>query len=358
MTYDFDYEQYGNVGTYVITPKGLTSGNYEITYADGALQVEKKAVTVSGIKAVSKDYDGTAEATLDYSETVLNGVLEQDLEVVSVKAVGEFDNAEPGTGKNVAIGELTLEGDGSGNYILAESGQQTETTADINDTTATSAEVVFGGSLTDKDVTALTSVTAVRSSNVEAYAKTLQEKCKEVKAELEVIPRKESEISKEAVEEIRKIAEKAYGSTAGEKIKTEYLEIDLIKYVDGTKAGLIADTGTPLEIEFSVDTSKMYDPIVVRTHGGVTKALERLNAKPSENFKDGTYYVDNGKIYVYSQYFSDFALVYATEPVEKTVTVKKTVAKTGDYTATTAGWLFAMMTLAGGCVILGRRKRL
>ena len=162
----------------------------------------------------------------------------------------------------------------------------------------------------------------------------------------------------EASSKIRKIAEKAYGSTAGEKIKTEYLEIDLIKYVDGTKAGLIADTGTPLEIEFSVDTSKMYDPIVVRTHGGVTKALERLNAKPSENFKDGTYYVDNGKIYVYSQYFSDFALVYATEPVEKTVTVKKTVAKTGDYTATTAGWLFAMMTLAGGCVILGRRKRL
>ena len=41
-TYSYNYEKFGNVGTYKITPVGLTSDNYEITFADGTLTVNAK----------------------------------------------------------------------------------------------------------------------------------------------------------------------------------------------------------------------------------------------------------------------------------------------------------------------------
>ena len=50
----FNYEKYGKVGEYVITPSGLTSDNYEITYATGVLTVTKKPITVT---AAAKDSD-------------------------------------------------------------------------------------------------------------------------------------------------------------------------------------------------------------------------------------------------------------------------------------------------------------
>lgn len=39
------YVRYGNVGTYSITPIGLTSGNYAITFESGRLKVSKKQIT-------------------------------------------------------------------------------------------------------------------------------------------------------------------------------------------------------------------------------------------------------------------------------------------------------------------------
>jgi filamentous hemagglutinin family protein len=48
-----------NVGSYVITPSGLTSGNYTIGYVDGALTVSKAALSVIA-NAASKTYDGLA----------------------------------------------------------------------------------------------------------------------------------------------------------------------------------------------------------------------------------------------------------------------------------------------------------
>ena len=41
------YVRYGNAGTYSITPKGLTSGNYAITFESGTLTVSKKQITAT-----------------------------------------------------------------------------------------------------------------------------------------------------------------------------------------------------------------------------------------------------------------------------------------------------------------------
>ena len=55
LTYSYNYEA-GNPagGNYKITPSGLTSANYEITFKDGVLTVEKRPVTVNWFKDASK----------------------------------------------------------------------------------------------------------------------------------------------------------------------------------------------------------------------------------------------------------------------------------------------------------------
>ncbi|MDD5384454.1 MAG: MBG domain-containing protein, partial [Gallionella sp.] len=48
-----------NTGSYVITPNGLSSGNYTLSYVDGALTVNPAALSVTA-NAASKTYDGAA----------------------------------------------------------------------------------------------------------------------------------------------------------------------------------------------------------------------------------------------------------------------------------------------------------
>ena len=158
-----------------------------------------------------------------------------------------------------------------------------------------------------------TSVESAQSSNIEDYAQTQVEEGKDVKIELEITPRKEEDVEETSITEITKVSSEVFASIEAENIETEYLEIDLAKYVDNTKEGNISDTETPLEIELNYDSSKIGTPIVIRTHKGKAKVFEKLSKKPNDKFVDATYYVDNGKIYLYSQFFSDFALVYATK---------------------------------------------
>ena len=47
LSYDYTYSQGENVGSYIITPKGLTSDNYSITFETGTLTVEKANPTIT-----------------------------------------------------------------------------------------------------------------------------------------------------------------------------------------------------------------------------------------------------------------------------------------------------------------------
>ena len=105
------------------------TGNYDITYENGTLTVTKKQITVSGITASNKDYDGNTTATLDCTNAVLTGKADGD--TVTVNATGTFDSKNVGTGKTVTISGLTLAGVDAGKYDLAPSGHQASTTANI-----------------------------------------------------------------------------------------------------------------------------------------------------------------------------------------------------------------------------------
>lgn len=86
-------------------------------------------VSVSGIVAKNKEYDGNTTATLSFDDVKIDGVLKSDK--VSVSAKGTFADKYPGKGKEVTISDLVLTGQKAGNYVFAENGKQEKTSADI-----------------------------------------------------------------------------------------------------------------------------------------------------------------------------------------------------------------------------------
>ena len=105
--------------------------------------ITAKQVTVSGITANDKVYDGTTNATLDCSNAKFGGVLENDK--LTVAAKGVFEKAEAGK-QNVTISDLKLGGNSAANYVLAGSGNQAQTTATITAKKITVSITPNGGS--------------------------------------------------------------------------------------------------------------------------------------------------------------------------------------------------------------------
>ena len=121
-----------NVGAnYMATATALSNANYKLPAENTKeFSISKAKITVSGIVANSKTYDGTANATLDYKQVVLKGKVAGD--DLSVSAEGAFEDANAGTAKKVIISNLNLTGASCDNYRLVTAGQQSEATADIN----------------------------------------------------------------------------------------------------------------------------------------------------------------------------------------------------------------------------------
>ena len=87
-------------------------------------------LTVTGVTAANKVYDGTTSARIDTTGATLHGVLASDtgnVTLVTNGASGVFADESVGAGKLVRISGLTLSGSAAGNYALT----QPATTADI-----------------------------------------------------------------------------------------------------------------------------------------------------------------------------------------------------------------------------------
>jgi hypothetical protein len=106
---------------------GNSGGNYAVTTHTAAGTITKKGLTVSGITASDKVFDGNSTASLNLGGAALVGVISPDAVALSTgAAAGTFAN--PGVGTwTVTISGLTLSGGASGNYSLT----QPTTTASI-----------------------------------------------------------------------------------------------------------------------------------------------------------------------------------------------------------------------------------
>ncbi|GEM_PF-2752500 len=117
LDYDYSYTQFGDVGNaYTITPKGLTSNNYDISFVAGILTVGQKEVGITWGETTSFVYDGSAHAPTAGATGLVND------DAVTVFVTG----AQANVGEYIATAsELT--GDKAGNYILPAANTQTFT---------------------------------------------------------------------------------------------------------------------------------------------------------------------------------------------------------------------------------------
>jgi len=100
---------------------GADAGNYMIVQPIGLnADIGKASLTVTGITANNKTYDGTTAATLSGTGSV--AAFGADLVAVNGNASGNFADKNAGTGKAVAVSGYTLGGADAGNYTLVQPG--------------------------------------------------------------------------------------------------------------------------------------------------------------------------------------------------------------------------------------------
>lgn len=125
--YEIEYGENINAGEGTVSICGI--GEYEgiTTYTFNILP---KEVTVpDGILAEDKVYDKTTKSTLATTDANIVGVVEGD--ELGVEAKGSFTSEKVDSNVPVEINKLSLSGADANNYVIAASGNQTSTSANI-----------------------------------------------------------------------------------------------------------------------------------------------------------------------------------------------------------------------------------
>ncbi|MCH5147829.1 MAG: hypothetical protein J1G05_00510 [Clostridiales bacterium] len=133
-----------NAGKYAIVGIQLGGGyadNYNVTFTGtwseagaylgkaGVFEVTPLIITITGVTAEDKDYDGTVKVQFNYSAMVINGVIYGD--TVTATAVGQFADRHAGKDKIVEVIRYELAGADAINYIVDMDHSTYELTAEI-----------------------------------------------------------------------------------------------------------------------------------------------------------------------------------------------------------------------------------
>ena len=156
---------YSPVGVYdVIAGLGtLSATNYGFVFTNGTLTVTPAPLTVTGVAANNKVYDGASTATLNLSGAVLNGVLNGDtVSLNPASGAASFADKAVGNGKTVTVSGLSLSGSGAGNYSLT----QPATTANITPLGLTVTGVTANSKVYDRTPNATLNLSGAALSGV------------------------------------------------------------------------------------------------------------------------------------------------------------------------------------------------
>jgi len=106
-------------GSHTLAAQYLGGGVYPSAEDTLAYTVGKKALTVTGISAANKVYDGTTTAALNTGSAALVGVVSGDtVSLVTSGASGAFADKNVGQNKPVTVSGLALSGADAGNYTV------------------------------------------------------------------------------------------------------------------------------------------------------------------------------------------------------------------------------------------------
>jgi outer membrane protein OmpA-like peptidoglycan-associated protein len=146
-----------------ITISGTDAANYTLTQPSATASVTRKELTVTGITAGTKIFDGTTSADITTTNAQLVGrITNDDVLLVVSSASGSFADTTVANGRTVQIAGLTVTGADTGNYLLT----QPTTTADLISASAgltwsTPSSVVYGTNLSATQQNATANVAGV-----------------------------------------------------------------------------------------------------------------------------------------------------------------------------------------------------
>ena len=126
-------------GEYTVRATVAETDNFNSGTATADFTISKKPVTIIGLSAKNKEYDGTTTATVIGTVEIDGKVGEDDVSISAGSAA--FADANVGTGKAVTFSGYSLTGTAAGNYTL--SAQPTSVTADITAKSITGATVTL-----------------------------------------------------------------------------------------------------------------------------------------------------------------------------------------------------------------------
>ncbi len=132
-----------------MTISGADAFNYTLMQPVSAADITAAGLTVSGVTAANKVYDGTTAATLNSTSAVMSGVIGSDAVILnSASASGLFANKNVGTVKTVTVTGFTLSGADAGNYIIVQPASAADITPKALTLTGTNLSKVYGTALT------------------------------------------------------------------------------------------------------------------------------------------------------------------------------------------------------------------
>jgi len=131
-----------------IAISGTNAINYALTAttASTTASITAATLTVSGITAANKIYDGKTTATISTNSAALVGVLTGDKVTLNASsAKGVFSDKNVGTSKTVTVSGLKISGTDAGNYSLKQPTATASITARTLTVTATGVNKVYDG---------------------------------------------------------------------------------------------------------------------------------------------------------------------------------------------------------------------
>ena len=138
LSFSIDYAQYGDIGSYTITPSGLTSDNYAVSFVPGVLSVEPKEISISWGE----------------TELVYNGELQVPAVSVSNAVNGDeirltVEGGEKDAGGDYLATVTGISGEKAANYKLPDSGLSKTFSIDPKEISISwgETELVYNGEL-------------------------------------------------------------------------------------------------------------------------------------------------------------------------------------------------------------------
>ena len=137
-------------GSYAITQGSLTDDenpNFLISFSGGErFAIRRRAVTVTGVVAADKVYDGTTKAKLSWDDWALENVLDKDRGKLAFEGCGgSFDGPAAGNDLRVNLTGIKLSGEALPNYTARDDQHVTANIARRPGKVTASHQVVLWG---------------------------------------------------------------------------------------------------------------------------------------------------------------------------------------------------------------------